>query len=141
MSERRSVGQPIPHESAVAHVTGAALYTDDLVTRFPGTLHAWPVCAPYAHASLIELDIAAARAVYGVVHVMTIADVIGENDTGPSRRDEPLFPRPSASGGPPEILFHCLQDDLSKLGKVSGPAPVGPKLVLCPQDKRGGIGR
>ena len=108
MNERRSVGQPIPHESAVAHVTGAALYTDDLVTRFPGTLHAWPVCAPHAHASLIELDVTAARAVHGVVHVMTSLDVIGENDTGPSRRDEPLFPRPSASGGAAEILFHSM---------------------------------
>jgi xanthine dehydrogenase large subunit len=103
-----SVGQPIPHESAKAHVTGAALYTDDLAERFPGTLHAWPVCAPHAHASLTHLDVSAAHAAHGVVHVLTAADVIGENDTGPSRRDEPLFPRPPESGGPAEILFHSM---------------------------------
>ena len=108
MSARRAVGQPIPHESAVGHVSGAALYTDDLVTRYPGTLHAWPVQAPHARASLAHLDVAPARAVHGVVHAMTAADVIGENDTGPSRRDEPLFPRPPAAGEHPEILFHAM---------------------------------
>jgi len=108
MSARRVVGQPVTHESAEAHVSGAALYTDDLVGRLPNALHAWPVCAPHAHASLTHLDVSPARAVHGVVHVLTIDDVIGENDTGPSRRDEPLFPRPSASGGPPEILFHSM---------------------------------
>ena len=41
-------GQPLPHESAAEHVTGAALYTDDLVSRFPGILHAWPVLSPPA---------------------------------------------------------------------------------------------
>ena len=27
-------GQPVPHESARGHVTGSALYTDDLIARF-----------------------------------------------------------------------------------------------------------
>ncbi len=110
MIERKVVGQPIPHESATAHVTGSALYTDDLVGRFPRALHAWPVQAPHAHASLVRLDVAPARAVHGVVHVLTATDVPGENDTGPSRRDEPLFPRPPASdpSAAPEILFHAM---------------------------------
>jgi len=108
MNARRVVGQPVTHESAAAHVSGAALYTDDLVGRFSNALHAWPVCAPHARASLVHLDVSPARAVPGVVHVMTIADVIGENDTGPSRRDEPLFPRPSVEGSAPEILFHSM---------------------------------
>ena len=30
----------VPHESARGHVTGEALYTDDLGLRFPGLLHA-----------------------------------------------------------------------------------------------------
>ena len=33
-------GQPVPHESARGHVSGEALYTDDLLARFPGVLHA-----------------------------------------------------------------------------------------------------
>ena len=44
-------GRPLPHESARGHVTGEALYTDDLLGRFPHLLHAWPVTAPHAHAA------------------------------------------------------------------------------------------
>src|SRR5262249_2726259 len=61
-----------------------------------------------AHAHLTQLDVWPALAVHGVVRVLTAADVIGENDTGPSRRDEPLFPRPAKEGAPAEILFHSM---------------------------------
>ena len=44
------VGLEISHESADLHVTGKALYTQDLVGRTKDTLHAWPVQAPHAHA-------------------------------------------------------------------------------------------
>jgi xanthine dehydrogenase large subunit len=85
-------GSSLPHESADAHVTGAALYTDDLVDRFPGTLHAWPVMSPHAHARVIELDAEPALRHSGVVATLTARDVPGEGNAGPSRRDEPLFP-------------------------------------------------
>jgi xanthine dehydrogenase large subunit len=91
-------GRPVPHESAQGHVTGAALYTDDLVRRFPGLLHAWPVLAPHAHARVTAVDPAAALGVDGVVTVLTADDVPGENDSGPNRHDEPVFPA--------EIMFH-----------------------------------
>src|SRR5579863_9952918 len=90
--------KPIPHESARQHVTGEALYTDDLIARFPNLLHAWPVLAPHAHAMLRKLDPSPACEVPGVVTVLTAADVPGEGDSGPNRHDEPLFPS--------EILFH-----------------------------------
>ena len=32
---REKIAKPLPHESARGHVTGDALYTDDLVGRFP----------------------------------------------------------------------------------------------------------
>ncbi len=91
-------GQPVPHESARAHVTGEALYTDDLAGRFPGLLHAWPVCSPHAHARVLAVDPAHALQSEGVVHVLTAADVPGEGDTGANRHDEPLFPV--------EVIFH-----------------------------------
>ena len=49
-------GQAIPHESAREHVTGEALYTDDLLLRFPHPLHAWPVLSPHAHALVKALE-------------------------------------------------------------------------------------
>jgi xanthine dehydrogenase large subunit len=84
--------QPLPHESARGHVTGEALYTDDLIARFPGILHAWPVLSPHAHALVTRLDTRPAMEEPGVLATLTAADVPGEGDSGASRHDEPLFP-------------------------------------------------
>ena len=94
------VGQTIPHESAFLHVTGAALYTDDLVGRTAGVLHAWPVQSPHAKATVTALRVEAAYGVDGVVRVLTAADVPGVNDGG-VKGDEPLFPKRSASSARP----------------------------------------
>ena len=87
------VAQSLPHESAEAHVTGAALYTGDLVARFPNLLHAWPVMAPHAHARVLSIDTSAVDAI-----VLTAIDVPGEGDSGANRHDEPLFPA--------TVMFH-----------------------------------
>ena len=94
----KSAGQPVPHESARGHVTGEALYTDDLLARFPQILHAWPVLSPHAHARITSLDVLPAMSHPGVVTILTDADVPGEGDSGPNRHDEPLFPK--------EVMFH-----------------------------------
>jgi xanthine dehydrogenase large subunit len=79
-------------------VTGEALYTDDLLSRFPNLLHAWPVLAPHAHALVKRLDVSPALSQAGVVTVLTEADVPGEGNTGSNRHDEPLFPT--------EVMYH-----------------------------------
>jgi xanthine dehydrogenase large subunit len=94
LSERPThpvVGQEIPHEAAALHVTGRALYTDDLVGRTADVLHAWPVQAPHARATITALRTDPAYAVDGVVRVLSAADVPGVNDAG-VKHDEPLFP-------------------------------------------------
>jgi xanthine dehydrogenase large subunit len=85
------VGVSMPHESADLHVTGLALYTDDLVNRHTGVLHAYPVQAPHTHAHVTALRTEPALEVPGVVRVLTAADVPGLNDAG-VKHDEPLFP-------------------------------------------------
>jgi xanthine dehydrogenase large subunit len=87
-----AVGRAIGHESAEDHVTGRAKYVDDLWPDVPRLAHAWPVVAPHARARVLSLDTSAAATAPGVVGVLTAADVGGENDVGPARRDEPLFP-------------------------------------------------
>jgi len=78
------------HESAVGHVTGRAVYTDE--QREPlGLASLYPVQAPHARATLVALDTAAARTMPGVLAVLTAHDIPGENDTGPIRHDEPLI--------------------------------------------------
>ncbi|HTX09684.1 MAG TPA: xanthine dehydrogenase molybdopterin binding subunit [Solirubrobacteraceae bacterium] len=95
--ESPAVGIAVPHESAVLHVTGAALYTDDLIYRTKDLLHAYPVQTSHAHALITTLDTEPALAVPGVVRVLTAADVPGVNDAG-VKHDEPLFPT--------EIMFY-----------------------------------
>ena len=92
------MNQQVPHESAEGHVSGSALYTDDLCLRFPDLLHAWPVTAPHAHARLLHLNTSDAIKLSGVHCVLTAADVPGENETGSNRHDEPLFPK--------EVMYH-----------------------------------
>jgi xanthine dehydrogenase large subunit len=88
----KQVGRPLSHESAVAHVTGAAKYVDDLWPATARVAHAWPVQAAHAHARVVSIDDSAARVLPGVLRVLTARDVPGENDVGPVRHDEPLFP-------------------------------------------------
>ena len=89
---------PVPHESAVAHVTGSARYVDD--TRPPqGLLETWPVCSPHARARIIRRDATAARAMPGIRAVLLAEDVPGENDVGAVRKDEVLL-------ADQEVCFH-----------------------------------
>jgi len=113
-------GRPEPHESARGHVTGEALYTDDLCYRFPRLLHAWPVCAPHAHALVRTLDVAGALGQPGVATVLTGADAAGEADSGSNRHDEPLFPS--------EVMFHS-QPVAWVLGETLEAARRGAELV------------
>ncbi|MEV8123045.1 xanthine dehydrogenase molybdopterin binding subunit [Streptomyces sp. NPDC085944] len=95
--EKPVVGVSMPHESAVQHVTGTALYTDDLVQRTKDVLHAHPVQVMKARGRVTAVRTEAALAVPGVVRVLTGADVPGVNDAG-MKHDEPLFPD--------EVMFH-----------------------------------
>jgi len=85
---------PVPaahlHESAIRHVTGTADYVDDEALK-RGSLVVWPVCSPHAHAKILRRDVTAARAVPGVVAIITASDVPGMNDIGASRHDECLL--------------------------------------------------
>jgi xanthine dehydrogenase molybdopterin binding subunit/xanthine dehydrogenase small subunit len=86
------------HESGPGHVTGRALYVDDLAQRRP-MLDVWPVCAPHARARISRRDASAARSCPGVVAVLLAENVPGLNNVGVSRHDEPLL----ATG---EVSFH-----------------------------------
>ncbi|MBC7824115.1 MAG: xanthine dehydrogenase molybdopterin binding subunit, partial [Candidatus Parcubacteria bacterium] len=85
-----SVGKRKSHESAEAHVSGTAIYTDD--QRLPaGMLSLFPVLAPHARARITKIDVSAAYEVEGVVTVLTADDVPGENNTGVIVHDEILL--------------------------------------------------
>jgi len=75
------------HESAGLHVTGEAVYIDDIAP--PSGLLAGRVhCSPHARARILRIDVGAARALPGVHAVICHRDIPGENQMGPVIRDE-----------------------------------------------------
>ncbi len=86
------VATALPHDSARKHVSGEAVYIDD-IPELPGTLMAHVLMSDRAHARIDGIDTGKAAAAPGVHAVLTAADVPGEVDIGP------VFPgRPGAGG-------------------------------------------
>ena len=84
------VGQSHPHESAILHVLGEAVYTDD-IPEAQGTLHAALGLSAKAHAHILSLNLEPVKAMPGVVAVYTYKDIPGTNDCGPIIHDDPIL--------------------------------------------------
>ncbi len=79
------------HDSAHKHVTGQAVYIDDMPEP-AGTLHGCLGLSTVAHGVITAMDLAAVRAAPGVVDVVTAEDIPGINDISPTgRHDEPVL--------------------------------------------------
>ena len=78
------------HDSAEKHVSGTAVYVDDMPEP-PGLLHAAVGMASEPHARIRALDLAPVAASAGVVAILTAADVPGVNDVGPVFPGDPIF--------------------------------------------------
>ena len=82
--------EPSPHESAALHVTGEALYADDIALP-ANTLHAAFGISDQAHARVEALDLAAVLASRGVHAALTARDIPGANNCGPVAHDDPIL--------------------------------------------------
>ncbi|MFP6806344.1 MAG: xanthine dehydrogenase molybdopterin binding subunit [Pseudomonadales bacterium] len=78
------------HESAIKHVTGAAIYVDDMA-ELPGQLHVATGQSIHAHARIKSMDLAQVRQSEGVVDLICFADIPGDGDVGPVYKGDPLF--------------------------------------------------
>ena len=85
----QTIGKLQARPDAIEKVTGKAKFTDDL--KFEGMLHAAVKRAGVPHAFLRKLDISRAKALTGVVAVLTAADVPGENTHGLVVYDWPVM--------------------------------------------------
>ena len=83
------IGQPLTRREDPPLLTGRGRYVDDFTP--PGTLHAYVVRSPLAHARITGIDVTAARESQGVAAVFTAAD-LAELGVGPL---------PGAEGLPP----------------------------------------
>lgn len=84
------VSAAIPHDSAPLHVSGMALYVDD-VAEPAGLLHLAFGKSAHAHARIVSMDLDAVRAAPDVVAVFTAADIPGENNVAPVAKDDLLL--------------------------------------------------
>lgn len=112
----KPVGQAIPHESAAGHVSGSALYTDDLLGRFNGLLHAWPVMAPHAHADVIAINVNSGLEAPGVVAILTQKMCRASVTAAPPAEMNRCFPSKSSITASP--WPGCWQRVWKKLGWV-----------------------
>lgn len=85
-----AMGEAGAHESAIKHVTGTAIYVDDIPEPL-GTLHMAAGGSQYARAKIRSMNLDAVKSAPGVVDVFTHEDVPGELDVGPVYAGDPLF--------------------------------------------------
>ncbi|MDP2698944.1 xanthine dehydrogenase molybdopterin binding subunit [Thalassospira sp.] len=86
------VGRASKHDSGPKHVTGEAVYVDDINEPL-GTLHLAPGGATIAHGRITKMDLSKVRSAPGVVCVLTADDIPGVNDISPAHtHDEPVLP-------------------------------------------------
>jgi xanthine dehydrogenase large subunit len=85
------VRSAIAHDSAHKHVSGEAVYIDD-IPEPPGTLQLYAAQSDRAHALILKMELGRVRTAPGVVVVLTAADIPGSNDVSPiGKHDDPIF--------------------------------------------------
>src|SRR5690349_12484856 len=67
------LGSPLRRKEDRRLITGRGRYVEDL--HFPGMVHAAFVRSPHAHARVVSIDPAAARAMPGVIAIYTARDL------------------------------------------------------------------
>jgi len=88
---RGGVAQSLEHDSAIKHVTGRAIYVDD-IPEPEGTLHISVGHADIAFGRITKINLDAVRSAKGVVCVLTVDDILGINDVSPTHSgDDPVL--------------------------------------------------
>ena len=86
----RQIGRPLTRNEDPRLLTGRALFVGDV--DLPGMLHAAFLRSPHAHAEMVSVDTAAARARPGVVAVITAEDLGAYWQPGPLLVPPPPIP-------------------------------------------------
>ncbi len=84
------VRRPFPHDSARKHVTGEAIYTDD-IPEPRDIVHIQLGMSAHPHARIRSMDLSRVRSAPGVIDVLTAQDIPGVNDCSPFAGDDPIL--------------------------------------------------
>jgi len=71
--DKFGIGQPVRRKEDIRFLTGRGTYTDDI--NRPGQAYAAILRSPHAHARIVSMDTAAAKAAPGVIAVLTGKEV------------------------------------------------------------------
>lgn len=118
-TDYRFLGKRRPMIEGPEKVSGRTQYTGDLV--LPRMLHARPVLSPHAHARIVSIDVAEAKAVPGVVAVLTDQDL--------PTRNRPIASRNSAVLARERVVFQG-QPVALVVGETEEAATDGAALVV-----------
>jgi len=91
MNKNIFINEERPHDSASKHVSGYAIYTDDIKEPY-GTLHGAIGWSKKAHAIIKKIDLSEVWKSEGVISVAEHNDIPGRNDVGPVFDGDPIFP-------------------------------------------------
>ena len=116
----RFIGKPLPRKEDARLITGKGRFTDDF--NLDGQTYAVMVRSPYPHARIVAIDVAAAKAMPGVLGVFTGADCAADK----------LAPIPHDPV--PKTKF-----DMKLTGPGGGAVFIGPNALL-PADKARHVG-
>ena len=106
----------IAHDSAFKHVTGKAIYTDD-IPEPKNLLHAAIGYATISKGEIIKIDYSDVIKSEGVIDIITEKDIEGINDVGPVLRST--------------ADFHATTDSVASHGRHVSILGVVRKLVNC----------
>jgi aerobic carbon-monoxide dehydrogenase large subunit len=109
------IGQTVRRKEDLRLITGRGCYSDDF--NFPGQAYGAAVRSPHAHAQIRSIDVTTARAMPGVLAVLTGADAVADGLT--------RIPHLAAPGTPPDIVLH---------NRDGSPVPAAPHHVM-PTDR------
>src|SRR5688572_27319315 len=124
------VATALKHDSGHKHVTGAAIYTDD-IPEPPGTLQIYIAMSERAHALITRLDLSAVETAPGVALVMTAGDIPGVNDVSPFAGDDPMF----ADG----MVEYCGQSLFAVAAETMAQARAAARLAIVEYEDRPAI--
>ncbi|HEV3491697.1 MAG TPA: molybdopterin cofactor-binding domain-containing protein, partial [Reyranella sp.] len=101
-----AIGASLPRLEDARLLTGAGCYSDDFT--LPGQAYAWVVRSPYPHVRIVAVDTSAARAMPGVLLVLTGADVAADGLKPvphiPAAMSPPDIKLPNIDGSPHRVV-------------------------------------
>jgi len=113
MKKKHFITEIRPHESGTKHVSGKAIYVDD-IPESAGTLYGAIGWSKKAHAIIKKMNLIEVIKSEGVIAVVTSQDIEGRNDVGAVYDGDPIFPKKAEYYGQPLFAVAAKTTELAR---------------------------